>query len=77
MRCACGVYAGSGGQCMRDGDVQLVGGNHNYNGLVQVCQNAEWQYFCLHDESDLNQQNGQVVCRSLNHSIDSKSSLYT
>ena len=62
---------------MIDGEVQLEGGHHDYDGRVQVCRNGEWNYLCLPSLSDdvWSQRHGRVVCRSLNHSTDSKSSL--
>ena len=32
---------------MIDGEVQLEGGHHDYDGRVQVCQNSRWRYLCL------------------------------
>lgn len=70
--------AGSGinNQCSRDGDVRLEGGSHQYEGRVQVCEGGEWTYICiLIPGIHWSNSHGEVACRSLNYSTDSKVSI--
>ena len=69
------LYAGSGGQCDEDGEVQLVGGEHDFEGRVQVCEDRDWTDLCiLRRLKDWTANHAKVVCRSLGYSTESKQS---
>ena len=71
------LSAGSGGQrCVRNGEVRLEGGDHEFEGRVQVCQNGEWEHICIFLRTiDWNENHAKVVCRSLGYSTESKPSI--
>ena len=62
--------------CAGEGRVKLVGGSHEFEGDVLICQNGEWRYFCIFVLGiHWTEHHGRVVCRSLGFSTEGK--LYT
>ena len=47
----------------KNGDVHLVGGEHQYEGVVQICRNGLWGTFSRTSWDSLD---ATVVCRQLN-----------
>ena len=67
------LHTGSGGQCDEDGEVKLVGGEHDFEGRVQVCEDRDWTDLCILDGlEDWTANHAKVVCRSLGYSTESK-----
>ena len=56
-----------------DGDVRLVGGSSDYEGLVEVCVNNVWGTICYgtsrYSYNYWHQSDGAVVCRQLGHQV--------
>ena len=53
------------------GDLRLVGGPSQYEGIVEVCFNEVWGTVCTTDDEDLHTYftaiDANVVCRQLGH----------
>ena len=47
------------------GEVQLVGGQSEYEGRVEVCDDGEWKTVC---DRGWKVEEAMVVCRQLNYS---------
>lgn len=62
---SCGHQQDAGVFCMEDlgfcnhSSVRLVGGNAQYDGLVQVCLQGEWGFVC---DRDWSENEASVVC---------------
>ena len=50
------------------GEVNLVGGSHDYEGNVQVCVNGSWSYIC---QSGWDNSDSLVACSELGYSTSS------
>ena len=53
--------------CTIAGDVRLVGGEDEYEGRVEICQDGTWQSIC--QGSAWSQEDAVVTCRQLGHSL--------
>ncbi len=53
--------------CTTTGDVRLVGGEDEYEGRVEICQDGTWQSIC--QGSDWSQEDATVTCRQLGYSL--------
>ena len=54
-------------QCNNFGDVRLVRGTVEYEGIVEVCQYSEWGTVCADHENWDIADNAIVVCRQLGY----------
>ena len=57
----------------RNGDLRLVGGNHNWEGRVEVYWNRVWGAI---SDSQWSTNDANVVCRQLKHSEKSSEQFF-
>ena len=64
-------------QSCGDGEVQLLGGGKEGEGLVEICINNRWGTICGNSDARWDNDEAAVVCRQLGYDLADTSKLHS